>query len=202
MAEEKKQEDKKAEEKKPVEKAEVRPAEKEKKKQEKKKHVAEKKPEEKAKHMMRVAGVILDGSLDIPRSLMRIKGIGPQVSKSLLNILKLDKKTKLETLNEEQIEEIENTITHLDKYLPNWMLNRKSDYETGKNIHLIGPELEFASREDINRHKKIKSYKGIRHSFGLRVRGQRTRTTGRKGVAIGVSRKKMLPAETKKEEKK
>jgi len=198
MAEEKKQEEKKAEEKKLAEK----PVEKEKKKPEKKKHVPEKKPEEKVRHMMRVAGVILDGSLDVPRSLMKIKGIGPQVSKSLLNILHLDKKTKLETLDEKQIEEIENIITHLDKHMPYWMLNRKRDYETGKDIHLIGPELEYASREDINRHKKIKSYKGIRHSLGLRVRGQRTRTTGRKGAAIGVSRKKALAAETKKEEKK
>jgi small subunit ribosomal protein S13 len=44
-------------------------------------------------------------------------------------------------------------------------------------------------REDINTMKKIRSYVGIRHERGHKVRGQRTKSTGRKGLTVGVKRK-------------
>ena len=48
----------------------------------------------------------------------------------------------------------------------------------------------MAVRKDIEIMKKIRSWKGIRHSLGLKVRGQRTRTTGRLGLTVGVKRKR------------
>jgi small subunit ribosomal protein S13 len=69
------------------------------------------------------------------------------------------------------------------------MLNRRFDPSTGKNLHLIGADLELAVKEDIETMKRTKSWKGIRHALGLKVRGQRTRTTGRTGMTVGVSRK-------------
>jgi small subunit ribosomal protein S13 len=56
--------------------------------------------------------------------------------------------------------------------------------------------------------RDIRTWKGIRHSLGLKVRGQRTRTTGRKGRAVGVAKKIVMEAaraaaaEREKEEKK
>jgi small subunit ribosomal protein S13 len=42
--------------------------------------------------------------------------------------------------------------------------------------------------------KDIRTWKGIRHSLGLKVRGQRTRTTGRSGKAVGVKKKVLMEA--------
>lgn len=146
------------------------------------------------RHLVRVSGVVLDGKKDIRRALTHIKGIGYQTSRSIVNILKLSPETKLGSLDEKQIERIEDTIKNLDKYIPSWMVNRRNDRFTGKNFHLTGSDLDLANREDINLQKKLKSYKGIRHGLGLPVRGQRTRTSFRHGPAIGVSRKKGLAA--------
>lgn len=146
------------------------------------------------KHLVRVAGVVLNGNMRVTRALMKIRGIGPEISRCLTPVLNIEKNVKLGNLDEKQIEGVENVINHLENHVPQWMLNRQRDYDTGKNLHLIGADLDFVSREDINRQKKMRSYKGIRHGFGLPVRGQRTRTTGRKGPAVGVSRKKALAA--------
>ena len=91
--------------------------------------------------------------------------------------------------------ETEEKIKELSQSLPKWMRNRKKDYLTGKDIHLIGTDLDLSQREDIKRQKIIKSYRGVRHSAGLPVRGQRTRTSFRKGATVGVVRKKALKKE-------
>ena len=49
-------------------------------------------------------------------------------------------------------------------------------------------------KSDIDFMTDIRSWKGIRHSLGLKVRGQRTRTTGRKGRAVGVAKKIVMEA--------
>jgi small subunit ribosomal protein S13 len=50
--------------------------------------------------------------------------------------------------------------------------------------------------DDINRMRRTRSYKGIRHDKGKKVRGQRTRSNGRKGLAVGVVKKREAPAGT------
>nr|HDO80640.1 30S ribosomal protein S13 [Candidatus Bathyarchaeota archaeon] len=74
--------------------------------------------------------------------------------------------------------------------IPSWMLNRQKDLETGKDLHLIGSQLALTVKNDIELMKRIRCWKGVRHALGLKVRGQRTKTTGRKGQTVGVRRKK------------
>jgi len=76
--------------------------------------------------------------------------------------------------------------------LPEWLFNRQKDMETGKNLHFTGSDLVLQTKTDIDLMKATKSWKGYRHSYGLKVRGQRTRTTGRKGKAIGVKKKRVM----------
>jgi small subunit ribosomal protein S13 len=142
------------------------------------------------KHLVRVSGVVLDGNKEVVRALTNIKGVGQNTSKSLIKLLNINKDVKVGNLTDEEVEGIEDTIKNLNQQIPGWMTNRQKNHETGKDIHLTGPDLEMANREDITKHKKIKSYKGIRHIQGLPVRGQRTRTSFRKGAVVGVSRKK------------
>jgi small subunit ribosomal protein S13 len=70
--------------------------------------------------------------------------------------------------------------------MPEWYVNRRKDIDTGSNQHLITSDLDFTISNDIDREKNVMSWRGYRHMFGLRVRGQCTRTTGRRGGAVGV----------------
>lgn len=150
----------------------------------------EEKGAEEFRHLVRVSGVVLNGNLDISRALTHIKGIGIRTSSSLIKAINIKPDTKLGNLKESDVERIESGIEGIDKSLPWWMLNRQKDRYTGKTLHLVGPDLEMAIREDINLQRGLKSYVGIRHNLGLPVRGQRTRTSFRKGATVGVKRKK------------
>jgi small subunit ribosomal protein S18e len=74
--------------------------------------------------------------------------------------------------------------------IPNWFLNRQKDIVDGKYSQVIANGLDNKLREDIERLKKIRAHRGLRHHWGVRVRGQHTKTTGRHGRAVGVTRKK------------
>ncbi|MCH2418035.1 MAG: 30S ribosomal protein S13, partial [Candidatus Poseidoniia archaeon] len=76
--------------------------------------------------------------------------------------------------------------------VPTWLTNRQRDYDSGEDMHQVSIELKMTQEEDINRLKKIKCYRGVRHASGHKVRGQRTYSNGRRGLALGVSRKKVL----------
>jgi len=155
-----------------------------------------KKDDSSIQYRVRVAGVILDGSKNVERALTNIKGVGPRTSKVVNEMLDF-KGRKLGELSEKGIEKIEAVLSNLDKNLPPWMLNRRNDYASGENKHLTGPDLDMAKREDLTRLKKQKSYRGLRHQAGLPVRGQRTRSTFRKGSTVGVVRKKIIAQQQK-----
>jgi small subunit ribosomal protein S13 len=77
--------------------------------------------------------------------------------------------------------------------LPEFLLNRRKDFETGEDSHLVGSNLEMKKEFDVRRLKKIRSYRGLRHAFGHPTRGQRTRSHFRsksKRKAIGVRKSK------------
>ena len=101
----------------------------------------------------------------------------------------IDRTVKIGDLTEAQIEKIKEVISNLNKTAPGWMLNHRRDYETGENMHFVSTDIDIRLRDEINIMKKIRSYRGVRHEMGLRVRGQRTKTHGRVGLALGVSRK-------------
>ena len=71
---------------------------------------------------------------------------------------------------------------------PIWFLNRRKDIETGADLHLLTSDIPFTLRNDIERERVAASWRGYRHLSGLKVRGQRTRTSGRKGGAVGVAK--------------
>lgn len=151
------------------------------------------------KHLVRIAGKDLDGTKKLVVALADLKGVGFNFATSLVTKLGLDPWVRLGSLTEDQINEIERALinaTTID--LPNWFYNRRKDPETGETKQLLGADLELAIKNDIEREKSIQSWRGIRHSLGLKVRGQRTRTTGRTGRTVGV-RKAAAQAQKEKE---
>ncbi|BAN90560.1 30S ribosomal protein S13 [Aeropyrum camini] len=143
------------------------------------------------KYIVRIAGVDIDGDLKLPYGLASIKGIGYTTAMAVIRMLGLDPEKKVGFLTEEEIRRLDEVLRDITQLgLPKWLYNRRRDYETGKDLHLIGNELIFYARRDIEREMKIGSWRGIRHKYGLKVRGQRTRTTGRLGMTIGVRKKR------------
>ena len=140
---------------------------------------------------MRLAGVDLDGTISIAYALSRIKGIGIQLAHAILCRTNVKPDTRVGFLVDADLERIEAAIRDPGKYdVPEWLLNRRKDIETGMDLHLIGSDLELRTKSDIDDMKDMRSWRGYRHSYGLRVRGQRTRTTSRKGKAMGVRKKR------------
>ncbi len=143
------------------------------------------------RYIVRVAGTDIDGSLKTAYGLAEIQGIGVNLAYGICRVLGINPEMRIGYLTDEEIKKIEDLLKDPLKYgIPRWMLNRRKDYTTGNDLHLVGAELIFYVKQDIEREKKIKSWRGIRHALGLKVRGQRTRTTGRLGITVGVRKKR------------
>ncbi|NWG09735.1 MAG: 30S ribosomal protein S13 [Nitrososphaerales archaeon] len=141
------------------------------------------------KHIVRVSGKDLGGMKKVAVALTDIKGMGYNLANSIVNALKIDSRTRLGNLSDKQIFEIQECLKDPTKVgIPFFMLNHRKDPETGTNTHYIGSDLDLAMKTEIEREKTLLSWRGVRHSFGLKVRGQHTRTTGRKGRAVGVKK--------------
>ena len=157
-------------------------------KSEKKKKESDQQEDDDFQYIVRIANTDIDGNKKLIHGLSSIKGIGRHMSTFLIKKTGLDVNQKMGYLSEKQIEKISKAIESIQDEAPNWMLNHRKEYETGKNIHVIGPQIDMRLRDEINIMKKIRSYKGIRHERGLTVRGQRTRANNRKGLTLGVSK--------------
>ena len=130
--------------------------------------------------------------------LTQIKGIGYNFATSILDTLKINTNTNIGFLSESDVQSIEKLITNpIAGNFPVWFLNRRKDIETGANMHLLTSDIPFTLRNDIERERITSSWRGYRHMYGLKVRGQCTRTTGRKVGAVGVAKAgKAAPAQT------
>ncbi len=148
------------------------------------------------RHIVRVAGRDLDGTKKLVPAISEIKGVGESYANAMVSFLKLDTKSRLGQLNDKQILQVETALKDPKSLsLPVWLLNRRKDLDSGTNIHRIGSDLDFMIKNDIDREKNVLSWRGVRHSLGLKVRGQRTRTTGRKGRTVGVKKSSLQAAQ-------
>ena len=94
-------------------------------------------------------------------------------------------------LTSEELERIVTIIQNPTQYkIPTWFLNRQRDIVDGKDSQVLANGVDSKLREDLERLKKIRAHRGLRHYWGLRVRGQHSKTTGRRGRTVGVSKKK------------
>lgn len=140
--------------------------------------------------IVRLLNVDLDGGKKVPYALAGIRGVGIPFGYAVARALNIDPELRLGQLTDQQLAAVEDCIKNPAKYgIPSWMYNRRRDVSTGKDIHLTGADLDLSIKEDIQREMRIKSWRGVRHSLGLKVRGQRTRTTGRKSGPVGVVRR-------------
>jgi small subunit ribosomal protein S13 len=107
-----------------------------------------------------------------------------------VNELGIDPRQKLGEMDDEEIAKLKSFIEEEIERLPPWMLNRRKDPHSGEDLHLLSKDIDFARMLDIERLIRMKCYRGIRHAKGKKVRGQRTRSTGRSGRTVGVIRRR------------
>jgi len=152
---------------------------------EQKQIIDEKKYEEK---IIRILSEDIEGGMKLYPGLAKIKGISWGLSNAVCKVMGLDKNRKIGSLTQEEIKKISEFIKA--PKIPDYLFNRRQDFVTGENKHLVGSDLELQTEFDIKRLKKIRSYRGIRHSAGLPVRGQRTRGNFRKNKRKGAGIRK------------
>jgi small subunit ribosomal protein S13 len=145
---------------------------------------------EELKHIVRILNTDLEGKKQVHMALTGVKGIGRRCARIIADEAKVDPHAILGMLPDEKIEDLRTAVDNANTILPVWMQNRRKDIATGQDKHVMAMDLTMIGREDLDLMKKMRSYKGIRHERGLRVRGQRTRSTGRTGAIVGVSRRK------------
>lgn len=138
--------------------------------------------------VVRILSEDIEGNSKLHAGLTKIKGVSWTISNATCKKLGFDKNRKIGSLSAEEIKKISDFLKNAE--LPNFILNRNADFETGKNLHRIGTDLELQTEFDIKRLKKIKSYRGIRHGAGLPLRGQRTKSNFRKNRRKGAGIKK------------
>jgi small subunit ribosomal protein S13 len=148
---------------------------------------------EEFRHILRIVDVDVDGTLKTAYALARIKGVSLNLANALLKMAKIDPEKRAGFLTEAELERIEDVVKEPARHeLPAWLFNRRKDAESGKDSHLISADLVLRTKMDIEQMKNIKSWRGYRHAYGLKVRGQRTKTTGRGGKALGVKKKELI----------
>ena len=157
------------------------------------KQIPEAKENERYGSLIRILQTDIPGNKKILVGLTYIKGISWSISNVLCKVLNLDPDRKIADLDKKEIEKIIEFLNNPEKNLPEFLLNRRKDFETGESRHLTGTNLDMKKEFDIRRLKKIRSYRGLRHALGQPTRGQRTkshfRTKGKK-KAVGIKKKK------------
>nr|KMM63744.1 40S ribosomal protein S18 [Coccidioides posadasii RMSCC 3488] len=141
--------------------------------------------------ILRLLNTNVDGKQKIMYALTKIKGVGRRYSNLVCKKADVDLTKRAGEITTEELERIVTIIQNPTQYkIPTWFLNRQRDITDGKDSQVLANNMDSKLREDLERLKKIRAHRGLRHYWGLRVRGQHTKTTGRRGRTVGVSKKK------------
>jgi small subunit ribosomal protein S13 len=136
-----------------------------------------------------VANTDLDGTRPTALALTGVRGVGLRLAEVACRLANVNAGEMIGNVPESTVDGIETTLSQLTTKVPAWMVNHSHEPVLGESPHYIGPDLESRRRDDINQMKMIRSYRGVRHERGQKVRGQRTRSNGRTGMAAGVLKK-------------
>ena len=138
-------------------------------------------------HILRVLNTNIEGKRKVMFAMTKITGIGKRFSNLICKKAEVDVDRRAGTLSNEEIEKLVAIISNPKQFkVPNWFVNRQKDIVSGKTTQVVVNGLIGKVREDIERLKKIRAHRGIRHYWGVRVRGQHTKTTGRRGKTVGM----------------
>jgi small subunit ribosomal protein S13 len=143
--------------------------------------------DEDIQYFVRIGQTDLDGTKSVERALAGLDGVGRRVARVVAEEAGVDRTATFGGLDDDAIESVSEAVEQFTEHAPEWLANRRNDFYTGETQHITGNDVELTRDQDINRMRMIRSYKGIRHERGQKVRGQRTKSTGRTEGTIGVN---------------
>ena len=145
------------------------------------------------RYILRIMGADVQGTLKTSYAVAQVKGVSSALSNAILRKAGVNPDLRVGFITESDVSKIEDVIREPAKYgIPSWMFNRRKDTESGKDFHILTSDLALKIKTDIDQAKEIRSWRGYRHAYSLKVRGQRTKTTGRAGKALGVKKKSLM----------
>ena len=140
-------------------------------------------------HILRILNTNVEGRRNVVFALTKIKGLGRRFANLICKKAEVDVDKRAGELTADEIEKLVAIIQSPKQFkIPLWFLNRQKDFKTGKYSQVFAQAFDAKLREDIERMKKIRAHRGLRHWWGIRVRGQHTKTTGRRAIAHGVGK--------------
>ena len=142
--------------------------------------------EEDLRYFVRIGQTDLDGTKSVERSLSEMNGIGRRAARIIAQNAEIPRTATFGRLDDEEIDRVVEEVEGFAENNPEWLANHQGYYD-GEITHETGNDLELTRRQDINRLQMISAYRGVRHQRGQKVRGQRTRSTGRSEGTIGVN---------------
>ncbi|MFC7114501.1 30S ribosomal protein S13 [Natronoarchaeum sp. GCM10025703] len=143
--------------------------------------------DEDLRYFVRIGQTDLDGTKSVERSLIEMNGIGRRTARIIADKADVDRQATFGRLEDDEIDAVVDVVDEYAEEVPDWLANRQRDFFSGETTHKVGNDLNMKRRHDINRMKMISSYRGVRHNRGQKVRGQRTKSTGRTEGTIGVN---------------
>jgi small subunit ribosomal protein S13 len=142
------------------------------------------------RYIVRIMGTDVQGTVKTGYAVAHVKGVNSSLANAILKKAGVNPELRIGFITDSDVAKIEDVIRDPPKYtIPGWMFNRRKDSETGKDMHVLAADLAFKTKTDIDRAKEIRCWRGYRHAYSLKVRGQRTKTTGRAGKSLGVKKK-------------
>lgn len=143
--------------------------------------------------IVRIFSTDISGTKTCIVGLCKIKGIDSVFSHAILKTCSINPDKLVGRLSKEEIKKIEEVIkTPVKKGIPEYLINRRKTPEKNVNLHVVGSDLKLKTDFDIRRMRRIRSYKGLRHAWGLKVRGQKTKSYRKGGAAVAGIKKTTL----------
>ncbi len=143
--------------------------------------------DEDLRYFVRIEQTDLDGTKSVERALSELPGIGRRSARVIADDVGVDRRDTLGRLDDDEIDDIVEHVKGFADEHADWLANHRRSFYTGETEHVIGNDVELTRRQNINRLQMIRAYRGIRHERGQKVRGQRTKSTGRSEGTVGVN---------------
>jgi small subunit ribosomal protein S18e len=132
-------------------------------------------------HILRILNTNVEGKRNVVFGMTKIPGIGRRFSDLICKKAEVDVNKRAGELTADEIEKLVAVIQNPRQFkIPVWFLNRQKDFKTGKYSQTFAQNIAAKLRDDLERLKKIRAHRGLRHWWNIRVRGQHTCSTGRR----------------------
>ena len=116
-------------------------------------------------------------------ALTAIKGCGRRFANLICKKAEIDMTKRAGEMRPDEIERLVAILQNPTQFrIPQWFLNRQKDVKTGKYSQAVANILDTKLRDDLERMKRVRMHRGLRHWWGIRVRGQHSKSTGRRGI--------------------